>query len=152
MKTIIIFSLLSIFSLPLYACSCKEYKIEEAFQTYDVIFIGKTLSIGEQSIFEGRELFREGINKIKFQVTQKFKGIQENITVVFTNNHSEACGYLFEENVEYAVFGYYSKSDKNDKKLYTSVCSPTIHVKPKNDDYEEIELLRRETIGYLKSL
>lgn len=152
MKTIIISLFLLMLSFPAYACSCMGYEIEEAYQTYEVVFIGKAVSIGEQSFFEGRGLFTEGLTKVRFDVIQTFKGIQENKTFVFTDGHPEACGFSFEKNSEYAIFGYYSKSDKGDKKIYTSICSPTIHTNPKNDTDYELELLGKETMNFLNSL
>jgi Tissue inhibitor of metalloproteinase len=137
-----------LFSHSTSACSCGGYEIEKAFDEYEVVFVGKAVSVGEQSLFEGRKLFWEGMRKVKFEVKRSYKGTADVKVTVFTSNQSSACGYPFEKDTEYAVFANRSHDDPNDSKLYVGACGPTIHTDERDDPHEDE---RKYVLEYLES-
>lgn len=129
------------------SCDCASYTIEEAYNSYDVVFIGKVKSVREQSIFEGRKVFSDGLVGAKLIAERKFKGSTEKEIIVYTENDSASCGVSFEQNITYAVFAEIPK-DAEDNKLYVNSCSPTVHTDARGDHQEDY---REHILNYLNS-
>lgn len=130
------------------ACSCKEYSLGEYYTSHDVVVIGRVKSFSEQSWWE--RLFVGGYSKVKsvIEVSTIYKGPDIDDLVIYTSDSSAACGFPFEEGVEYAIFARLEKSGDYEGKLLVNSCNPTIHTQSRDDYYEP---QRKRVMSYLSS-
>lgn len=95
------------------ACSCvppNDESKDRALKDTSVIFSGKVISTEKAP--------NEYQVSVKFQVLKSWKGVQTRETFVTTASDSAACGYNFEKDKTYTVYGY-----GNGKTPNTNLCS-----------------------------
>lgn len=117
--TIFLASIFLIAPQKAHACSCLEKTTEKGYEDSDFVFQGKAGAI------ESVDILGYPYKKVHFVVDQVWKGnlTQKDVTVS-TASDSAACGFNFEEGVEYVVFG--QKDDNQD--VNVSLCSNTVKV------------------------
>lgn len=136
------------------ACSCRGYDIEKASQDYGYIFSGTVEKASNKWVWEKGNWYPLSLNKVKLKTKRVYKGeIPEKIQI-FTHPQISACGYPFEEGVEYIVFAYPgTKSEAEDGmaiegKPMVNSCSPTIH----SNKVEGKEMYENERIRVIQFL
>lgn len=82
-----------------YACSCAPPGTpEEALAESELVFRGTVTSIGPSA--------EPGVLKIEFDVAAVWKGAEVETISLTTQQDTAACGYPFEERVEYVVYSW----------------------------------------------
>ncbi|GAB3370587.1 hypothetical protein NCG89_09880 [Spongiibacter taiwanensis] len=153
MKTMLMLLLAALPSLS-FACDCRGYNIEEAFNEYEIVFRGVVKSTGSKWVWEKGYWFPNTLNKVKMEVIKSYKGKQDKNTIVFTRPTINACGYPFKIGVEYVVFAYIGTKESANNGweveggAMVSSCSPTIHYK-KVESIHERE--RKYVVDFLES-
>jgi hypothetical protein len=149
-------------SSPLLGCSCEgPQSVDKAVKSSSIVFTGLVLKIeyfglAETMVADSLPLARSlaphaaknfleapMVLKATLLVIHEFKGVKERDTVViYTGIRGATCGYKFEKNKEYTVYGtsdsymyrfLYVDRDRfrnfTKKGIYwTSICSRTTHV------------------------
>ncbi|MBK8698589.1 MAG: hypothetical protein IPN29_03245 [Saprospiraceae bacterium] len=127
LKIIILFTFTLFIHLPqsLNACSCStRLTVKEAFESTDVILLGKVLSIslayheyytadfttdehGNYTETGDSVLVSEVLNAVEIQVSKKIKNsyVLERITIL-TAVSDAACGFTFRVGEEYVIYAY----------------------------------------------
>jgi len=82
-----------------YACSCAPPGTpEEAMAESELVFLGTVTSIGPSD--------EVGLLEVDFDVATVWKGPQAETISLTTQQDTAACGYPFEERVEYVVYSW----------------------------------------------
>ena len=116
------------FSSFLYPCSCEELPPpEEAYQISDVVFSGKVTNIIEDS--------NNGFMEIAIEVFDVWKGIVENQIIMLSG--LDDCGYYFQINEEYLIYGYYSQMNH----VWTDICTRTNLLEDAEEDLDYLNSL-----------
>lgn len=114
------------------ACSClrRDSPCKE-FREADLLFVGTVKKLSY--VKEG------GFNDLKasFEIEEAFKGTKADTIDVFTSSQGTACGFRFQEDEKYLVYGYL---DKETNKFETNICTRTRYIKFGVPD-EEIDIL-----------
>ena len=113
---------------PVHACSCIQLSRADYFFRADSVFAGEVISVKDGpdkplTLSEGDPI------SVEFMVHQVWKGPGEERLTVKTSRHGPACGYGFEEGVEYLV---YARDGE------TSLCSGTTTAAEGSTYYEEL--------------
>ena len=107
---------------PCFACSCapqaegqsrQEYREEQARRA-DVIFTGKVRDITTDDS-------NEMVLRVRFWVGRKYKGTHREKLTILTSNSGASCGYHFNDDKRYTVFGY----GEGPRKYTTGICTGT---------------------------
>ena len=131
MKNLISTLLLSI----LIPCSCLELPLpEEAYNESDLVFSGEVTSI----VLNESNYYYE----VTFQVFDVWKGEMQDQIVILTAIDSAMCGYSFQNNNEYLVYGYNYSSE-----FHTNICTRTNLLDYAIEDLEYLNSLNCD-IGY----
>lgn len=110
------------FSLLAYPCRCREFSVEDAVKTYEVVFKGKVLSVDRTSDYASVGLEIDTVNLpervkrlgvyaslivTKIKVDRVYKGECGSDTIlVLTPTTGASCGYQgFEAGYDYIVYG-----------------------------------------------
>ena len=102
------------------ACTCMApATAAEAFEKSSAVFKGKVTRI-YRSFLDTAGITRTGNYRVKFEVTKRWKGSQAKSIVVITRLSGEACGFPFEEKMEYLV--YVAAGPAN---IETGICTGT---------------------------
>ncbi len=104
---------------PAEACSCMAQGFEEARS-------------GAAAIFEGRVDAIEPIGgqlRVRFHVTQAWRGVEHESVELLTASNSAACGYTFEIGQHYLVY-----AGQDDASLTVSLCSRTARMDDASED------------------
>ena len=113
-----------IFFSYMYACSCLELPPpNQAYEEVDVVFSGEVISIDEN--------WDNYYNQITIEVTNQWKGESLNIAKLLTEVNSAMCGYEFQINNNYLVYGY-----KGENNIYTNICTRTNLLEYANEDLD----------------
>lgn len=138
---IVFFAFSFIFFQSVYACSCLPAATAAiALETSDTVFSGKVLQIKKQKPLQTKDSDAVRINnsftsiEAVFEVQKVWKGVSEKHVSVFTASSSAACGYNFEKDQMYLVYG----NSGGGEKIYTSICSRTSKLENAEEDLEEI--------------
>ena len=95
-----------------YPCSCIEPPPpEEAYEMSNVVFSGQITNIIEDG--------NNGFIEISIDVYNVWKGTIDNQIVILTG--LDDCGYYFQLNEEYLIYGYYSQLNY----IWTDICTRT---------------------------
>ena len=96
----------------LYPCSCQELPSpEEAYEISNVVCSGQVTNIVED--------WNNGFKEISIDVYNVWKGSIDNQIIIFTG--LDDCGYNFQINEEYLIYGYYSQLNY----IWTDICTRT---------------------------
>jgi hypothetical protein len=103
------------------ACDCISYgtPIQELNKAV-VVFIGEVIDIQRDSVRDLTYNFFYPVYRVKFSVLGYWKGISTAKYELFTMPHIVACGYPFEFDSIYIVYGY-----NRDENIFTSSCDRT---------------------------
>jgi hypothetical protein len=108
------------------ACSCAPPPAPKvALERATAVFAGKVTSVEEK----GHQ------KQVTFEVRRSWKGIAGDTVMVTTASHSAACGFNFEVQKEYLVYG--SKGE-NAEFLSTNICTRTKPLAQARDDLAEL--------------
>ena len=95
-----------------YPCSCQELPPpEEAYEMSNVVFSGQVTNVIED--------WNNGFMEISIDVHNVWKGIIDNQIIILTG--LDDCGYYFQINEEYLIYGYYSQLNY----IWTDICTRT---------------------------
>jgi hypothetical protein len=118
------------------ACSCLQTTPKQSLGRSSAVFSGKVLDVDIVEDNSPRDPLSSYFNpevRVKFAVSEVWKGKTEQQLVVVTSGSSASCGYSFQKGQEYLVYA----SDQ-EAKLQTGLCSGT---KPLADAKEDLAVL-----------
>ena len=128
---------MALFAPQVFACTCFTESTEKALEHADSVFTGTVRSIKKVSFpwqATPHKAYMMEKYEVEFQVDYELKNAKSKLITVYTKTDNlTACGYKFELNKKYAVFGYVTE-DKNDpdyipeKKLSTNSCTKTVQL------------------------
>ena len=136
---------------PALACSCAPFTTAKAaLKKADAVFVGKVVDISVLDIYSKIKINDSGKTKtmilnaryykVKFAVSQSWKGAPRRTASVLTNySGSAACGYSFAKAKTYIVYAHASlRPGSKYKDLYTSICERTANVLDAKKDLIEL--------------
>ena len=121
-----------------YPCSCQELPPpEEAYEMSNVVFSGQVTNVIED--------WNNGFMEISIDVHNVWKGIIDNQIIILTG--LDDCGYYFQINEEYLIYGYYSQLNY----IWTDICTRTNLLEYASEDLEYLNGLNSNQVyGYLR--
>ena len=133
MKNIaVLLILLIFFSINGFACDCiGGQSVKEALKNANAVLLGKVIKIEKFEIPSGYTNIKFYKVKNTLLVTKVYKGnIQTQTVEVVSGIDSGDCGFQFEINNNYIVYGYWStkhfpEGDEVQKHLTTHICTRT---------------------------
>ena len=124
---------LSIFGF-LYPCSCMEPPPpEDAYEMSNVVFSGQVTDIIED--------WNNGFMEISIDVYNVWKGTIDNQVIILTG--LDDCGYYFQLNEEYLIYGYYSQMNH----IWTDICTRTNLLEYASEDLDYLNGLNNGDIN-----
>lgn len=113
-----------------YACSCimPEPPLV-SMEKSDAVFAGRVTNI----VPPANMMTTLDENKITFDVSTYWKGIDRNPVQIFSAMSSASCGYEFEEGKEYLVYAH-----ESDGKLVTGLCTRTALLADATEDLKAL--------------
>ena len=112
----------------LYPCSCQEIPShEEAYEMSNVVFSGQVTNIIED--------WNNGFIEISIDVYNVWKGTVDNQIIILTG--LDDCGYYFQLNEEYLIYGYYSQLNH----IWTDICTRTNLLEAAEEDLDYLNNL-----------
>ena len=112
----------------LYPCSCEELPPpEEAYEISDVVFSGQVTQIVEN--------WYDGFMEISIEVFDVWKGTIDNQIILLSG--LDDCGYYFQLNEEYLIYGYYSQLNH----IWTDICTRTNLLEDAEEDLDYLNNL-----------
>ena len=124
---------LSIFGF-LYPCSCMEPPPpEDAYEMSNVVFSGQVIDIIED--------WNNGFMEISIDVYNVWKGAIDNQVIILTG--LDDCGYYFQLNEEYLIYGYYSQMNH----IWTDICTRTNLLEYASEDLDYLNGLNNGDIN-----
>src|SRR5262245_35771043 len=136
--------LTTIFIYDVAACSC-QYGGASPCQEYwstDVVFTGTVVGSAKITITEGDYKFDQRL--VRFEVAQIFRGEQMAKAEIVTGWGGGDCGYSFKDGETYLV---YAGRNKQDQRLYTSICTRTRPISQAAEDLDYIRNLPNMDAG-----
>ena len=136
MFKLLIMLIIVLYSNYSYSCSCKGYELDEEFRNNNVVVIGTVKNFSKPPLWE--RLFYSGypMRKAIIDVSKSFKSPKQETISVYTDFGAAACGFPFEEGVEYAIFAKTAGNGDLEGKLLVHSCNPTIHTVSRDDPHE----------------
>ena len=117
-------------------CSCLEPPPpEEAYHDADVVFSGEVINI---TLDESNYLYQ-----VTFQTIDVWKGEMLDEIIILTETDSAMCGYNFQTNNEYLVYGYIYANE-----FYTNICTRTNLLDYAHEDLAYLNGLNDCEAGY----
>ena len=124
---------LSIFGF-LYPCSCMEPPPPgDAYEMSNVVFSGQVTDIIED--------WNNGFMEISIDVYNVWKGAIDNQVIILTG--LDDCGYYFQLNEEYLIYGYYSQMNH----IWTDICTRTNLLEYASEDLDYLNGLNNGDIN-----
>lgn len=116
-----------------YACSCVMPAAPlESLEKSTAVFSGKVVSIKKRT---GTVLSSADPVQVTFDIGVSWKGVEADTVTLTTALHSESCGFEFTEGESYLV---YARTEKNNDKLHTGLCSRTVLLASAGADLNEL--------------
>lgn len=144
MKSLFLIAVFCLFSIPatVVACVCGTREPTYEFNGARLVFIGRMLGGTEKlSLNQQGKPYVIEAGQVRFAVEELFKGVEaEEVTILIDSNKGTSCGpYGLKRGERYLVYAY--PDQKNEKVLYTGVCTRT---KLTSAEYakEDLEFLR----------
>ena len=111
-----------------YPCSCIEPPPpEEAYEISNVVFSGQVTNIIED--------WNNGFMEISIDIYNVWKGSIDNQIIILTG--LDDCGYYFQINEEYLIYGYYSQLNY----IWTDICTRTNLLEDAEEDLDYLNQL-----------
>jgi len=105
---------------PSYACSCiQPGSAAEELERSDFVFSGKVIEINDSNANATIQSSAD-LLEVYFEVSTTWKGVDETEVRIFTERDSASCGFNFNIDDEYLVYG----NENNGKKM-VNLCSKT---------------------------
>ena len=118
-----------------YPCSCEEIPPPEgAYEMSNVVFSGQVTDIIED--------WNNGFMEISIDVYNTWKGAIDNQVIILTG--LDDCGYYFQLNEEYLIYGYYSQMNH----IWTDICTRTNLLEYAIEDLDYLDGLNSCETGY----
>ena len=118
-----------------YPCSCEEIPPPEgAYEMSNVVFSGQVTDIIED--------WNNGFMEISIDVYNTWKGAIDNQVIILTG--LDDCGYYFQLNEEYLIYGYYSQMNH----IWTDICTRTNLLEYASEDLDYLNGLNSCETGY----
>ena len=103
------------------ACSCAgESAPCEEYWEASAVFIGTVIEGRLVTVKEGD--FEHQMNAVRISIDEAFRGVEGAEVEVMTGLGGGDCGFGFRRSQQFLVYAY---RDKDDQKLYTSICTRT---------------------------
>ncbi|HWL11691.1 MAG TPA: hypothetical protein VNQ57_01790 [Ureibacillus sp.] len=103
-----------------YACSCVPLGVpEEELDKSNFVFSGKVIDIHDSN----KDAFEQSsadLLEVRFEVSNTWKGVTETQVIVYSERDSASCGFEFNLNDEYLVYG-----NEHDGQIMVNLCSRT---------------------------
>src|SRR3954451_15436154 len=104
-RTILIFSLLSLSAPLAFSCSCETPSQRKTFRSAKAVFMGKVIQVIMTSSFTDKT--RDYPYAVKFQVEKSWKGVDKpEITILARAEFLPCEGFRFCEGERYLVYAY----------------------------------------------
>jgi hypothetical protein len=139
--TLLVVDLVALFPDSASACSCamlpgsEQERAERALAESTAVYAGEVVNISK-----GKPLSIREPNAVSFQVSDVWKGAEQETLEVTTPRGGAACGYPFKEGQEYLVYAYGGRQS-----IKVDLCSET---KPLSKASADLEALGNgETAG-----
>lgn len=144
-------------SYAVFACSCiGEESVKAAFRKYDVIVVGRVISIDNitmqvkndpiQERHQAKlKVFNFHFKKVTIEVRKIYKGkIKTEIIEIITGQGRGDCGFPFQIGETYLIYSsfentYFEQGEKVSNYLFTDICSRTTH-----DFIQETAAIKKE--------
>ena len=112
------------------ACSCAgENAPCEEYWEATAVFIGTVVEGKLVTVKEGD--YEHQTRAVRISIDEAFRGVEGAEVEVLTGLGGGDCGFGFRRSQQYLVYAY---RDKDDQKLYTSICSRTRSISEANPD------------------
>ncbi len=109
------------------SCKCVQLgTLEEEFKKADYVFLGAVLDIKAQN----------NQNSVTLYILDGWKGVKGDQINVVTAANSDTCGFNFEKDKAYVVFG-----TKNNGQVNVTICSRTATLSNSIKDIEQLDKL-----------
>ena len=113
----------------MFPCDCAPPPSpEDAYSSADVVFSGQVTNIVE----DWNNLLKE----VSIDVYDVWKGTIQNQVIIFTGIDDGICGYNFEVNEEYLIYGNYSGDF-----IWTNICTRTNLLENAEEDLDYLNSL-----------
>jgi hypothetical protein len=108
-----------------FSCQCMwdDPPLPDALADSDVVFAGRAIAIAEGKL--GPKFAFRPVFHTMFQVHQVWKGGSTPVMFVTSARDLRACGYVFEQDVEYLVYAY-EMDELGGGGLHTGICTRTM--------------------------
>lgn len=125
-----------------HACSCVANSSQtEDFANAEAVFVGRVISIEEHHGFAQQLLrtlpfieHRPSHRTVEFWVTERWKGVNENLVTVATGFGGGDCGFYFAEGEQYLVYAHDGEFYGHGQALATGICSRTEVLRHSNEE------------------
>ena len=115
----------------------KQLPPEEEFENANAVFSGQVTNIVED--------WYNGFNEISINVNDIWKGSIDNQIIILSS--LDDCGYYFQIDEEYLIYGYYSQLNY----IWTDICTRTNLLEYASEDLDYLNGLNSNSIyGYLR--
>jgi len=110
------------------------------------VFLGRVVDSAQRKSYTDKAGTKTvyDVGTIRFLVQESFKGVAGYEVEIHSGTGGGDCGYAFLRNESYLVYAYESREDK---KLYTSVCTRTRHLSNASEDLLFLRGLSRTKPG-----
>ena len=118
------------------ACSCIASGPPcQATWRAGAVFVGRVAEIVPQTEQRqiGRDTFSSSVFRVRFDVTERFRGAVARSVDVYTETSSSACGYDFSSGQSYLIYAHWQPTLS---RWATSICSRTRPVEKAKEDLE----------------
>jgi hypothetical protein len=130
-------------SVDVRACTCAGPSAPcEEYWEATAVFIGTVIEGREVKVKDGE--FEHSMWSIRISIDEAFRGVEGAEVEVMTGLGGGDCGFGFRRTRQYLVYAY---RDKDDQKLYTSICSRTRSISDADPDLVYIRGLSKAKPG-----
>ncbi|MBB3696565.1 hypothetical protein KMW28_23960 [Flammeovirga yaeyamensis] len=132
-RIVLLFLISNTFYFKVLGCECSTETLEKEINETSVIFIGKAITVSTEDGYE---------NRTTFEVLETLKGEFKNEMTVVSESYSSSCGYSFDIDSLYIVFGRFNSL--GEYKIRTNLCTRTGHISRSTDLIRKLKKLGNE--------
>lgn len=159
MRYLIIFIICQFIVEKAISCTCApDSNVKNEIKKHDLVFVGKviskdiikindTLDVIETEKGKLYDIYQSTRYKYVIEVVKIYKGkIKKNLIEVITGVGKGDCGFSFQINVNYVIYGDYRnqfipKGEKVTDYIYTDICTRTCEIN--DEEVQKIEMIKR---------